>query len=376
MIDWYTISSVTLVATAFCCSLMLWVLRGRSRAKTVLAVPATLLTLYALAVSVLYAPGMGFAPQKLEFSYGIYCLVMTTLVLLYFRTLMQPWRPMRAVLAPLAWSLAGYALLWTIIRLADPRPLTLHTMHDVAVHIGRPMVWLRIMVFVDFSIRYAVMLSMIFRMYLRHTQDIAALFSYRERINLRWVAWLVWVNAFYGLWTLIDVLFTEGTGGMFIASNFMFAAIYLATSLLGVSQQDIYTPEEVARLRGEPAAPLSPGGIPAAMRDKLAAELAALMQRERVYLNPDLKLDMVARMLSTNRTYVSAVIRENFNDNFIGFVNGYRIREALGLLDADEGMTLDEIAERVGFKSRSSFNEFFRRNTGISPSGYRRSNAS
>ena len=96
------------------------------------------------------------------------------------------------------------------------------------------------------------------------------------------------------------------------------------------------------------------------------------MQQKREYRNPDLRLDGVAQALHTNRTYLSTIIRENFDDNFMGLVNKYRIAEAKELLSGDNSLSMAEISERVGFKSISSFNLFFKNDTGMSPSQFRK----
>jgi YesN/AraC family two-component response regulator len=95
------------------------------------------------------------------------------------------------------------------------------------------------------------------------------------------------------------------------------------------------------------------------------------MQQQHAYRNPELRIDGVARALNTNRTYLSAIIREHFETHFIGFVNRYRIAEAKELLSADNTLSILEISEQVGFKSISSFNLFFKKETGISPSRFR-----
>jgi AraC-like DNA-binding protein len=149
---------------------------------------------------------------------------------------------------------------------------------------------------------------------------------------------------------------------------------------MGVWQQDIYTKAETESelRRGTPEIIASKNGggkIPPEVRAKLNREVVRLMERECVYRNPELRLEHVVRALNTNRNYLTTVIREDFGDTFIGFVNGYRIGEAKELL-AEHGraFTMTEIAGRVGFKSISSFNTFFKRETGTNPTDFRKGN--
>ena len=159
---------------------------------------------------------------------------------------------------------------------------------------------------------------------------------------------------------------------LLIASNFVYSLIYLVCALLAVNQQDIsfsISEQEEIKLLHEEKGSI----IPNTIRLQLNKKLRLLMEERKMYLNPELRLDFVAKELNTNRTYLSALIKEDFKENFIGFVNRYRIDEAKRLLnEEDNNSNLSEIAEIVGFKSISSFNTFFKRYTGKSPAIYRK----
>ncbi|PCJ24691.1 MAG: hypothetical protein COA97_09295 [Flavobacteriales bacterium] len=91
---------------------------------------------------------------------------------------------------------------------------------------------------------------------------------------------------------------------------------------------------------------------------------------KKVYLQQDLSVTSLADKLKTNKTYVSQVINERFNQNFSTFINDYRIKEARRLLSEKENwnLTIEAIANNVGFKSKSAFNTAFKKFTGITPS--------
>ena len=62
------------------------------------------------------------------------------------------------------------------------------------------------------------------------------------------------------------------------------------------------------------------------------------------------------------------------DQNFVGFVNQYRIEMAKDKLRniSDRGETILEIMYDVGFNSKSSFNTLFKQNTGLTPSDFRK----
>lgn len=87
---------------------------------------------------------------------------------------------------------------------------------------------------------------------------------------------------------------------------------------------------------------------------QLLTRLIHLFENKKVYLNPDLTLQEVARELGTNRTYLSRLINSHFDQNFSAFVNTYRAKEANDLIRKSGKMTHSELAHRAGFGSVSS----------------------
>ncbi|MBZ4652658.1 MAG: hypothetical protein JG761_1458 [Proteiniphilum sp.] len=110
--------------------------------------------------------------------------------------------------------------------------------------------------------------------------------------------------------------------------------------------------------------------------DQLDRKLEQLMQEEKIYLNPELRLNELAALLGTNRTYASQLIHNQRNLNFCDYVNDYRIQHAKKLLSetADEPLPIEEVALRSGFASNSTFYRVFTGKVGISPSRYRKLN--
>jgi len=83
-----------------------------------------------------------------------------------------------------------------------------------------------------------------------------------------------------------------------------------------------------------------------------------------VYKQSDLKLDDLARLAGTNRSYVSRAINQATGSNFNQFVNQYRILEAQQLLKDKSNFKLEAIAMEAGFGSISSFRRAFNKVTG------------
>jgi len=115
--------------------------------------------------------------------------------------------------------------------------------------------------------------------------------------------------------------------------------------------------------------------IPEGLRDNLLTKIINVMEGSREFLEADFTIDKLAKLVGSNKRYVSQIINEEFNQTYNHFINYYRIKEARRLLSDDqyENITIEAIANMVGFKSKSSFNLFFKKFTGITPSFYQKS---
>lgn len=109
--------------------------------------------------------------------------------------------------------------------------------------------------------------------------------------------------------------------------------------------------------------------------DELLKQITADLYKsmgDKVYLQTDLTIYKLAGLLNTNTSYLSKIINDLFQSNFNAFINKYRVLESQKLMhDPDyENYTIEAIAHECGFKSKSTFNEAFKKNTGLTPSYY------
>lgn len=99
------------------------------------------------------------------------------------------------------------------------------------------------------------------------------------------------------------------------------------------------------------------------------------MEEQQLYLNPKLTISDVTNAIGTNRTYLSSYFNNKLNITFYDYINNLRIEKTGKQLLATYPytMNIDEIAERSGFNSTSTFRRAFFKNTGMTPLQYRKS---
>lgn len=108
--------------------------------------------------------------------------------------------------------------------------------------------------------------------------------------------------------------------------------------------------------------------------DHLYAELCRLMETEHLYTEAQLTREKVAERLGTNRTYLTKVIKEKTNMNYLQYINSYRINEAIRILSDKNQIDypLKCIWSDLGFSSPSTFYKLFQQAVGITPTTYRK----
>jgi len=108
--------------------------------------------------------------------------------------------------------------------------------------------------------------------------------------------------------------------------------------------------------------------------DETLAVLTKLMQDEKAYLDPQLRLEKVVSLTSIPQKTISAVLNQTQHKSFNEFVNEYRVKAVKeGLLDPSKRhLTLTGIAFECGFNSQATFQRTFKELVGESPSQFRK----
>ena len=106
--------------------------------------------------------------------------------------------------------------------------------------------------------------------------------------------------------------------------------------------------------------------------EKVLAKLKLLMEEDKIFLDEDLSLPALADMLSISTHQLSEILNHNLNSSFKNYIKKIRIAESKKLLLANPNQTVLTISMEVGFRSCSTFNAAFKRETGLSPVEYRK----
>lgn len=106
--------------------------------------------------------------------------------------------------------------------------------------------------------------------------------------------------------------------------------------------------------------------------DLLFQRVENYMRQARPYLDDNFTLTGLAAEMMTNKGMLSKTINDKSGMNFCKYVNNYRIRYAVSLMQKDRRLKVAELSLMSGFHSVASFNMAFKLFMNDTPSEYMR----
>ena len=105
--------------------------------------------------------------------------------------------------------------------------------------------------------------------------------------------------------------------------------------------------------------------------ERIVRRMKGLLEKNKMYTNPELKMSEVADRLDVSASKLSQVFNLYLNENYYDFINRYRIAEFKRLVADGEydRYTLTALSEKCGFK-KSTFFSSFRKFEGMTPTEY------
>lgn len=214
----------------------------------------------------------------------------------------------------------------------------------------------------------------------KHQSNLMDLTSFTsQRITLNWLK--VLAISFYVVYIIVFIL-----GGLKILGNYIpfdpyfvvFAFITLFSmvySFYGIKQPVIFGEVLHNEKNGEKreAEKYSRSGLKDEQAEEYLTILLDYMESEKPYLDGNLTIHDLSLKTGISRHHITQVLNEIYGKNFFTFINEYRTREVIERFSDSryDHYTILAIAFDSGFNSKSTFNSFFKSQTGQTPSKYR-----
>jgi len=184
--------------------------------------------------------------------------------------------------------------------------------------------------------------------------------------NARMLNYMIVINSTI---TILCYLIFKRNAGMVVLFPLLYAVVAYMIGYMGYKQKPI-NPTFDLILNKQPGNNTGQGL--SAVQQKILDKLVLAFEEEKIYLNSELNILDVVQVVGTNRTYISAIINQQYNQNFCGFVNGYRMEELERIIHENHNATNEVLAESCGFGSVNSLKRTVSAKTGMSISQWRK----
>lgn len=220
-----------------------------------------------------------------------------------------------------------------------------------------------------------------------HKKNIKNHFSYIEDIDLKWLRTLVIAALIVFLVNvlLFNLNILIPFAGYYELSQiaYVFATLYiLYLGFFGIRQGGIFVSNQTLMDEQVPLSPVirhhKPGTteIPAASDKQeyadIISHLTRLMEQEQPWLDPEINIRKLSRLMQTRHEVISEVLNTGLNQNFFDFINRYRIEEfKLQCLNKEKKhLSIMGIAHECGFNSKAAFYRAFNKFEATSPTAW------
>ena len=239
---------------------------------------------------------------------------------------------------------------------------------------------------IGFLILNIIYITLSFITLKRHQKNVQNYFSYSERVDLNWIKVMIYGYVFL----IIGLIFTEIIKGK-ISDYIFYGVLILYILYIGynaMKQKEIsfngrkinVNDEVEINAHNNVQLVISMDEVFSESQlqlfKELKSKLEVFMQEEKPFLDQDLSILKLAKDLKTNTKYLSYIINTEYKQNFINFINEFRINDVKEhLLSNKMNYTIEALAQNSGFKSKSSFNNAFKKVLGKTPSEFIKENS-
>lgn len=109
--------------------------------------------------------------------------------------------------------------------------------------------------------------------------------------------------------------------------------------------------------------------------DLIKNKVLAIMDSTDEIYSSEFSLDRLAELASVKPRVLSSVLNDTLNKSFYTLLNEYRVREACRRLEDEERyghLTIEAISQSLGYKSRTTLVNVFKKQIGLTPTEYQR----
>lgn len=211
--------------------------------------------------------------------------------------------------------------------------------------------------------------------YQKRLKDVFA--NLEQLMDLSWFRWVLAIILFTLALEVISQLLdisVDVPHGVLIWNSLLRAAIVWSLAIWGLQQ----TPDLMIELeqihKQQNSKKYEKSALSSEQLFKVAEKIRKALEQGLLYRDPQLSLRTLAKHINVLPNYASQALNTEIKESFFDYVNRLRIQDAMSQLKTSEETVL-AISSSVGFNSRSSFYNAFKKISGTTPTAYRQINS-
>jgi AraC-like DNA-binding protein len=186
-----------------------------------------------------------------------------------------------------------------------------------------------------------------------------------QNASLNWARrTIIWFVSIIVVFIIFKKTFPHDLGDHLIAAH-LTAIIYLIS--INVMRNSSFFNNDF-----KPSKKYEKSSLTSEIQENTLSKLQNLMETEKPFLDDSFSMPLLAKQLAVSSHHLSQILNESLGQSFFDFTAQYRVQEAQKLLIEKDNLKIEEIAEMVGYNSKSAFNTAFKKITGLSPSEFRK----
>ncbi|MDH7446509.1 helix-turn-helix domain-containing protein [Aquimarina sp. 2201CG14-23] len=225
------------------------------------------------------------------------------------------------------------------------------------------------------NLQMLLYLAFTIQLYFMYKRKIQQFFSNTYRLELNWIRNFLFIYSFLFLYSVFEGVIGSVITDLHWTQRWWYQ-FFTAVAIIYIGIKGYFTDTNTLNnLNFSVNTPETDKNPPSELSEVLIKNkerIQEFMEKEKPFLNPDLNLTELSKMLNIPSSTISDTINSGFHKNFNDFVNSYRVQAVQMMLQEgkQQQLSLLGIAYECGFNSKATFNRVFKKLTDTSPSQY------
>lgn len=199
-------------------------------------------------------------------------------------------------------------------------------------------------------------------------------YSEIDQINLNWLSFALKTFGLLAFISLIQNFIGQAENKSVFVVSLVLLLIFVFYFVIRVILKALRQPKIFTGIAQDETTKYLGSNLTASQIETYKQRLLTLLETDKPFLHPQVSIADLSEKLSIPTKQLSQVINQSFNKSFFDFINSYRVQEVKHILkeSKDDKLTVLEAMYQAGFNSKSSFNSAFKKETGQTPTEFRK----